>query len=655
MSAPVSLLLSQINNVEYLQQSIVTISNSLPSDFNITPPELITEGTKTIANPTPSPEFSQNQQSFHTTHQWLWISLVSTATGLMLIWTYKGRVQQWKLQTNLNLWDNTIGEDAVNQPFLTQPLSFPRSISYGILTLITILAFIITWSSLATVEEVVSAPGEIQTKTPIQDLQTPITGMISTIHVQEGDTVEAGQILIKFDDRQIVAELTAIEQQMLSLQAQNQFYQLAQQNLSPEETKAKIVDLKLPPQLIPLIQDRALLVSENQLYQQLLRQQGGDNLPPIDRLRLQVHDTNFRTQKQTIQLAIAQLQEQLQQNRRQQAETYQKLEQETAQLRRTSNNNREVLQALQRQINQEEEVLRQRESLLADGVISSFQYEQQQQKVRALQQEFLRQRNQREQAFLQQMQGAEYQQNRLKQLQDQGKSIQLAIAQSQSQAQNLISQWQTAYLDRIADNSKRIAEIDRYLTQTMLANHQRLAILSQQQNTLTQQLEHHTLYAPISGVIFDLKSVNTGQIINPQKILGKVVPQDGFMVQLKVRTQDVAQLQENQPVRLQLDSQPFARKNLQFRAKVEQIGADRLPPNELSPFEHFPVRLSLDWENLDSQSNLNSHYNSQPEQNSEPKLRSGMTLKGHIQVGENQRVIELVWDWVRKKAQNLEF
>ncbi|WP_017306770.1 HlyD family efflux transporter periplasmic adaptor subunit [Spirulina subsalsa] len=654
MSAPLSLiLLSQSNNVEYLEQRIVTIPHRLPSDFNVTPPELSTEGTKTIANPTPSPEFSQPQKSFNATHQWLWISLVSTATGLMLIWTYKGRVQQWNLQTDLNLWDNRIGEDEVNQqlvthPLFTQPLSFPASIPSGILTLITVLAFLITWASLATVEEVVSASGEIQTKTPIQDLQTPITGMVKTIHVQEGDTVEAGQILMEFDNRQIVAELTAVEQQMLSLHAQNQFYQLAQQNLSPEETKAKIIDLELPPQLIPLIQDRALLVSENQVYQQLLRQQGGENLPPIDRLRLQVHDANFRTQQQTIQLGITQLQEQLQQNRRQQAETYQKLEQETAQLRRISNHNREVLQALQRQINQEETVLRQREALLADDVISPLQYEQQRQKVGALQQEFLRERHQREQAFLQQMQGAESQQNRLKQLQDQGKSLQLAIAQSQSKAQNLITQWQTAYLDRIADNSKRIAEIDRYLTQTMLANHQRLAILSQQQNILAQQLEQHTLYAPISGVIFDLKSVNAGQIINPQQTLGKVVPQDGFMVQLKVRPQDVAQLQENQPARLQLDSQPFALKGLKLNAQIEQIGADRLPPNELSPFEHFPVTLSLDWENL----NPNDH--TQPEQNTSQKLRSGMTLRGHIKVGENRRVIELVWDWLREKTLNLE-
>ena len=59
--------------------------------------------------------------------------------------------------------------------------------------------FGVAWLALARTEEIVVAPGQLEPIGSVQDIQMPVGGVVDQILVQEGDQVEAGQVLIKMD------------------------------------------------------------------------------------------------------------------------------------------------------------------------------------------------------------------------------------------------------------------------------------------------------------------------------------------------------------------------------------------------------------------------------------------------------------------------
>ena len=59
--------------------------------------------------------------------------------------------------------------------------------------------FGVAWLALARTEEIVVAPGKLEPIGSVQDIQMPVGGVADQILVQEGDRVEAGQVLMKLD------------------------------------------------------------------------------------------------------------------------------------------------------------------------------------------------------------------------------------------------------------------------------------------------------------------------------------------------------------------------------------------------------------------------------------------------------------------------
>ena len=78
-------------------------------------------------------------------------------------------------------------------------------------TLIGTTVFGVAWLALARTEEIVVAPGELEPVGSVQDIQMPVGGVADEILVKEGDSVKAGQVLMKLDTE-------ATEEQRLSLE-----------------------------------------------------------------------------------------------------------------------------------------------------------------------------------------------------------------------------------------------------------------------------------------------------------------------------------------------------------------------------------------------------------------------------------------------------
>ena len=78
-------------------------------------------------------------------------------------------------------------------------------------TLIGTTVFGVAWLALARTEEIVVAPGQLEPVGSVQDIQMPVGGVADEILVKEGDSVKAGQVLMKLDTE-------ATEEQRLSLE-----------------------------------------------------------------------------------------------------------------------------------------------------------------------------------------------------------------------------------------------------------------------------------------------------------------------------------------------------------------------------------------------------------------------------------------------------
>ncbi|MEW8046338.1 MAG: biotin/lipoyl-binding protein, partial [Candidatus Thiodiazotropha sp.] len=83
--------------------------------------------------------------------------------------------------------------------------------------LIVILA--IVWASWAELDEVTRGVGKVIPSSQIQVIQNLEGGILSALYVQDGDTVEQGQVLLQIDDTRFSSSLRETQLQFWALKA----------------------------------------------------------------------------------------------------------------------------------------------------------------------------------------------------------------------------------------------------------------------------------------------------------------------------------------------------------------------------------------------------------------------------------------------------
>jgi HlyD family secretion protein len=89
----------------------------------------------------------------------------------------------------------------------------------GLLALVVLLGVIGVWSVRTTLSGAVVASGMVVVESNRQVVQHPEGGVVGEIAVRDGDTVEVGQTLIRFDDTLLRSELSILDTQLIELQA----------------------------------------------------------------------------------------------------------------------------------------------------------------------------------------------------------------------------------------------------------------------------------------------------------------------------------------------------------------------------------------------------------------------------------------------------
>ena len=122
-----------------------------------------------------------------------------------------------------------------------------RAPSRIVLLIVATVAAFLLWAAFAWVEEIVRAPGQIVPSSRPQIIQNLEGGILAALHVAEGDTVEAGQILAQLHGTQYQAavddltdQIAALDIRRLRLQAE----QSAQETFAaPPDIAARVPDI----------------------------------------------------------------------------------------------------------------------------------------------------------------------------------------------------------------------------------------------------------------------------------------------------------------------------------------------------------------------------------------------------------------------------
>lgn len=472
---------------------------------------------------------------------------------------------------------------------LQQSSSWSRAILWGLMSVTTIG---IVWACVAKIEEAIGAAGKLEPTGTVKVVQAPVAGVVKAIYVDDGQRVKKGDRLLSLDATATKAQLISLQKIRASLLQENQFYTAvmhgASDTASPEAVTIKLL---LPPQLVSLTKSRAALVAENQLYRaQLSGVTPGIYLNPeqVERLQSNAHELNSR-------VAAAKLE----------------AEQLTLQLSQTEIK----LVSTQETLQMNQGILTDIIPLAKDGAISRIQLLKQQQEV---------QNNQSE----------------ARQLTQEIARFKLAISQAVSKLENTKANSRKEQLTLIADNNKRIAEIDSSLTKAIVENNKRIAESDSSISTTQLSLRYEQLTAPDNGTVFDLQAHTPGFVANASQPILKIVPDEALTAKVFITNRDIGFVKEGMDVDVRIDSFPFSEFG-DVKGKLVWIGSDALPPDQIHPYYRFPAKVRLLGQSL----SINGR---------KVPLQSGMSVNANIRV-RSRTVMSIFTEEFAKSVESLKF
>lgn len=113
----------------------------------------------------------------------------------------------------------------------------------GMLAVLTLFGVLGVWGDFATISGAIISSGMIQVESLRQVVQHPQGGVVGAIDVKESDTVDAGQVLIRFDDTLLQSQLSTVDSQLKELLARRARLEAERDNLDSLEFSPELVSL----------------------------------------------------------------------------------------------------------------------------------------------------------------------------------------------------------------------------------------------------------------------------------------------------------------------------------------------------------------------------------------------------------------------------
>ena len=464
-------------------------------------------------------------------------------------------------------------------------------------TIVGLATFGVTWASFARIEQVVPAKGLLKPQGAVKEVQAPVSGVVKAVYVENGDRVEPGDLLVSFDSTAALAELESLKEIRNSLTQETQFYRrLMGQAANSREIELAILELKIPAEIALLARNRAELEEENDLFAAQIQGKTGN-------ARLNAAQLELRTRQDAAQREVDQRRKQLEQTKIQINQTRVQRGDIQSQLATAT-----VIRDNLSRLNQE-------------GAFPNLQFLQQKQEVQSLEAEV----NRLDQEIIR--------------LQKEEERLNSTIAQAQSQLIKTTVVSEVDLRDRIADNRKRIAEIDSQLSKTIVENDKGIAEINSQISQTQLNLRYQEMRAPVAGTIFNMQAKSAGFVANPSEVLLEIVPEDSFVAEVFITNADIGFVRQKMDVDVRVDTFPFSEFG-DIQGEVISIGSDALPPDELYNYYRFPATVSLNSQTL------------RVDERNIP-LQSGMSVSANIIVRENRTVMSLFTEKFTKQVESL--
>lgn len=513
-------------------------------------------------------------------------------------------------------------------------------------SIVGVTTFAVVWASVAKIEQVVTAQGQLKPRQTVKEIQAPLNGVVKEVKVEDGDRIQKGESLLVFDSQASQAELESLEKIRNSLIQENKFYRtLFNAPLSPNIVEQEVIRLKLPPEISALALNRTALVTENQLYQMQLSEDSNiASLKPDQLARLQAAFAELDSRSRAAELEIEQLEKQLNQNQVQIEDAKKQLANDCRVLQEIEQRNRESIAQAEESLRIDREILESILPLSEEGALATIQIERQKQQVQDRQRDLVDRRSNGIIELENQKQQVQTRLAEIQQLEEEKSRLLLDINQAQQEFQNTIAITEKDVRDRIAENKKRIAEIDSQINKVVVDNEKRIAELNSQISAAQQTIKYQELKAPVSGEVFDLQASpgfvpKSGQAEALLKIVPDPGPDNPLVAEVYVTNQDIGFVQPGQEADVRIDSFPYSEFG-DIKGKVYFVASDALEPDQIYNFYRFPVKVELDAQNLMIRGE-------------EVDLQSGMSVSVNIKVRENRTVLSLFTELFTKKVESL--
>ncbi len=567
--------------------------------------------------------------------------------------------------------------DRTSQSVLFQQSKiWSRAIGWGIMGLIVA---VIAWASLAHIDEAIPADGKLEPLDDAKKIQAPMAGVVKQIYVKNGDKVQAGALLLRLESTIPQAQLTYLASTKASLIAENNFYrgQMASDGGKGERVKG----VKIAPEILALTQSRTTLVAENKLYRAEMSGTGGVGLTPEQRRRLDSNVTELNTRLSAGKSEIGQVQKQLSENRvRRQglvnqqagiganitsinseiASSRDSLTTSLSQIDRQLSQNQAKVSASQQTLTINQQILADLRPAGAAGAVARSQIDRQAQEVvtrkSELEQQIQEQSRlqleqnrlistsksdiQRQQQRIQeQQQLAKQRQSEIAQLDEEHARLELSVSQSTSKLANNTAVNRKDLFTRLAENDKRIAEIDSQLNKSIVENEKKITEIANQITQAQQSLKYQEIRSPVSGEVFELKAFKEGVVnSNSPDALVQIVPNKDAIAKVYITNKDIGFVKIGQQVDVRIDTFNFSEFG-DVKGTIEWIGSDALPPDQVYPFARFPTKIKLSQQTLTVKG-------------SAIQLKPGMSVKANIKL-RDRTVMSIFTDMFSKQSDGI--
>ena len=518
-----------------------------------------------------------------------------------------------------------------------------RTIAWSIMG---VTVFGIVWAATAKIEQVVQAKGQLKPKGTVKEIQAPINGVVKQVEVEDGEHINEGEPILIFDSEATNAELESLQKIRQSLIQENKFYRtLMNSDLSPKMVEQTIKELKLPLEFQALALNRSSLVAENNLFGiQLGERKNLGDLTPGQLARVAASNAELKSRAEAARLEIDQLEKQLSQNRVQLSDAKSILAKDRQVLAEIKQRNELAIAQAQESLRIEQEILDSILPLAEEGALAQIQIDQQKQAVQDRKAQFIEQKANGQIEYDNQQQEVVTRLAEIEQLQEEQARIKLDISQAKEEFKNTLAISEKDVRDRIAENNKRIAEIDSQINEQIVENEKQIAQTNSEIRAAEQTIKYQELKAPVSGTVFDLQAgpgfvPKSGQAEALLKIVPDVGPENPLIAEVYVTNEDIGFVRNGQITDVRIDSFPYSEFG-DIKGKVYFVGSDALPPDEIYQFYRFPVKIELDQQYIKIRDD-------------QVDLQSGMGITVNIKVKENRTVLSIFTELFTKKVDSL--